>query len=102
MAFFAEIKIETVLTFESHSNYWHFLASVTFDKLFYLLTRLNNQLYSMSKGIMSTNLQLVIVKLSGKITILTNAEIITTCTNKTRSNNWPHIATYTFILIMSS
>ena len=42
------------------------------------------------------------VEWSREITILAKAEMITVSTYKACSDNWPHVTTYTFVLVMSS
>ena len=100
MALFAEVKIEAVFAFVSHSDDWHHLAAVALYIFPNLLSWLNNQFDSVGLMIMTSNLDFVEISRSCEIAVLAKTKMVTVSTNKTRADNWSHVAVYTFIVIM--
>jgi len=95
-----KIKIKTVFAFVSNPNNRIHLTPMTFDIFPYLLSGFHNQFNSMC-WIMSSDFEFTLVILSGKVTILTHAEVNAICADETSSNYGSHVTANTFVIIVS-
>ena len=95
-----KIKIEAIVTFVPDSDDRHCLAPVALYILFNLLSRLYNQFDPVGLHVVPSDLYVWVTK-SCEITVLAHAEMTTICAYEACSNDWFHVASNTFMIIMS-
>lgn len=100
VALLTQIKVKTVFAFVSNADDWVHLTSMTFYILFNLLSGFHDKFNSMG-FIMSSDLQFMLVIWSCEVTILTHAEVRAICANETCTYDGSHVATNTFVIIVS-
>jgi hypothetical protein len=95
-----KIKIEAIITFVPDPDDRHCLAPMTLYILFDLLSRFYNQFNPVGQHVMPSDLYVWISK-SCKITVLAHAKMTAICANEARSNDWFHVTSNTFMIIVS-
>jgi len=100
VAILAEVEIKAVFAFVSNANYRITLAPMTFYIFPYLLSGFHNQFNPMG-WVMPSNLQLTLIILPCKVTILTHTKVNTIRADKTCPYNGSHVAAHTFVIIVS-
>lgn len=98
MAFLTEIKIKTVITFVPHILDRHFTTAIALNVFLDSLPRFHNQLYPVFISVAS---HLQILEGTSEVTILAQGEVVTVGTYETSPDDWAHVTTHAFVLIVS-